>query len=84
MISYGVSPELFPRIKFSSKKKAKEQESFTVSKEIKKEAWETLSKKWKTCWVIDDLSHVCIWIEPRWCKITKVWRYCNEKQTGYD
>ena len=38
MISYGVSPELFPRIKFSSKKKAKEQESFTVNKEIIKEA----------------------------------------------
>ena len=38
MISYGVSPELFPRIKFSSKNKAKEQESFTVSKEIIKEA----------------------------------------------
>ena len=47
MISYGVSPELFPRIKFSSKKKAKEQESFTVSKEIIKEAWETLSKNGK-------------------------------------
>ena len=31
MISYGVSPELFPQIKFSSKKKAKEQESFTVT-----------------------------------------------------
>ena len=47
MISYGVSPELFPQIKFSSKKKAKEQESFTVSKEIIKEAWETLSKNGK-------------------------------------
>ena len=47
MISYGVSPELFPRIKFSSKKKAKEQESFTVNKEIIKEAWETLSKNGK-------------------------------------
>ena len=47
MISYGVSPELFPRIKFSSKKKAKEQESFTVSKEIIKEGWETLSKNGK-------------------------------------
>ena len=47
MISYGVSPELFPQIKFSSKKKAKEQESFTVSKETIKEAWETLSKNGK-------------------------------------
>ena len=33
MISYGVSQESFPLIKFSSKKKAKEQESFTASKE---------------------------------------------------
>ena len=47
MISYGVSQELFPQIKFSSKMKAKEQESFTVSKEIIKEASETLSKNGK-------------------------------------
>ena len=73
MISYGVSQELFPKIRFSSKKKAKEQEIFKVSKEIIKEARETLSKKWKACWVIDDLSHVSIWIESRWCKIIKVW-----------
>ena len=31
MISYGVSPELFPRIKLSNKNKAKEQEIFKVS-----------------------------------------------------
>ena len=37
-----MSPELFPRIKISIKK-----ESFTVSKEIIKEAWETLSKNGK-------------------------------------
>ena len=47
MISYGVSQELFPKIRFSSKQKAKEQEIFKVNQEIIKEAWETLSKNGK-------------------------------------
>ena len=46
-VSFGVSKDLFPQIKFSSKKKPKEQERSIVSKEIIKEAWDTLSKNGK-------------------------------------
>ena len=60
MISYGVSKDSFPQIKFSSEKKVKEQERSVVDKGIIKDAWETLSKKGKDCWIINDLSHVCI------------------------
>ena len=50
--SYGVSQEFFHKSNSQVKrklksKKAKEQESFTVSKEIIKEASETLSKNGK-------------------------------------
>ena len=78
-----MSPELFSRIKFSSKKKAKELEIFNVSSEIIKEAWETLSKNGKHAESL--MIYLMFAFElSSWCKITKVWRYCNEKQTDYD
>ena len=46
-ISYGVSKDSFPQIKFSSEKKVKEQERSVVDKGIIKYAWETLSKNGK-------------------------------------
>ena len=65
MISYGVSKDSFPQIKFSSEKKVKEQERSVVDKEIIKDAWETLSKKWEKYWIINNLSHVCIRISSK-------------------
>ena len=41
MISYWVSKDSFPQVKFSSEKKVKEQERSVVDKGIIKDAWET-------------------------------------------